>query len=151
MTSNIPTLRLSSLDIPSIHKFGVGFDSIFDEFNRVAALAGKDNYPPYNIIKESDDAYIIELAIAGFKQDDIEIEMEKNVLTVKSVESEEPKIVPEYLHKGISARSFTRSFTLADHVEVLGATMQDGILAIQLQRKVPEALQPRKIAIEHTK
>jgi molecular chaperone IbpA len=151
MTSNIPTLRLSSLDIPSIHKFGVGFDSIFDEFNRVAALAGKDNYPPYNIIKESDDAYIIELAIAGFKQDDIEIEMEKNILTVKSVESEEPKIVPEYLHKGISARAFTRSFTLADHVEVLGATMQDGILAIQLQRKVPEALQPRKIAIEHTK
>lgn len=151
MTSNIPTLRLSSLDIPSIHKFGVGFDSIFDEFNRIASIAGKDNYPPYNIIKESDDAYIIELAIAGFKQDDIEIEMEKNVLTVKSVESEEPKVVPEYLHKGISARSFTRSFTLADHVEVLGATMQDGILAIQLQRKVPEALQPRKIAIEYTK
>ena len=151
MTSNIPTLRLSSLDIPSIHKFGVGFDSIFDEFNRVAALAGKDNYPPYNIIKESDDAYIIELAVAGFKQNEVEIEMEKNILTVKSVESEEPKIVPEYLHKGISARAFTRSFTLADHVEVLGATMQDGILAIQLQRKVPEALQPRKIAIEHTK
>ena len=151
MTSNIPTLRLSSLDIPSIHKFGVGFDSIFDEFNRIASLSGKDNYPPYNIIKESDDAYIIELAIAGFKQDDIEIEMEKNVLTVKSVESEEPKIGPEYLHKGISARAFTRSFTLADHVEVLGATMQDGILAIQLQRKVPEALQPRKIAIEYTK
>jgi molecular chaperone IbpA len=151
MTSNIPTLRLSSLDIPSIHKFGVGFDSIFDEFNRIAALGGKDNYPPYNIIKESDDAYIIELAVAGFKQNEVEIEMEKNVLTVKSVDSEEPKIVPEYLHKGISARSFTRSFTLADHVEVLGATMQDGILAIQLQRKVPEALQPRKIAIEYTK
>jgi molecular chaperone IbpA len=151
MTSNIPTLRLSSLDIPSIHKFGVGFDSILDEFSRVASLSSKDNYPPYNIIKESDDSYIIELAVAGFKQDNVEIVMEKNVLTVKSVESEEPKTVPEYLHKGISARAFTRSFTLADHVEVLGATMQDGILAIQLQRKVPEALLPRKIAIEYTK
>ena len=147
--------KLSTFDLPtlsaSVNRHTIGFDRLFDELGRTFANSKAENYPPYNIIKESDDAYIIELAIAGFKQDDIEIEMEKNVLTVKSVESEEPKVVPEYLHKGISARSFTRSFTLADHVEVLGATMQDGILAIQLQRKVPEALQPRKIAIEYTK
>jgi len=155
MTSNIPTLRLNHLDIPSIHKFGIGFDSVFDEFNRIASIAGKENYPPYNIIKESEDSYVIELAVAGFKQDDIEIEIEKNQLTVSSVQQPkdvtEDKVEPEYLHRGISARSFARSFTLADHVEVDGASMKDGILSIKLHRKIPEELLPRKIAIKSAK
>lgn len=155
MTSNIPTLRLNHLDIPSIHKFGIGFDSVFDEFNRIASIAGKENYPPYNIIKESEDSYVIELAVAGFKQDDIEIEIEKNQLTVSSVQQPkdvtEDKVEPEYLHRGISARQFARSFTLADHVEVDGASMKDGILSIKLHRKIPEELLPRKIAIKSAK
>ena len=95
------------------------------------------------------------MAVAGFKQDDIEIELEKNQLTVSSVQQPkdvtEDKVEPEYLHRGISARSFARSFTLADHVEVDGASMKDGILSIKLHRKIPEELLPRKIAIKSAK
>jgi molecular chaperone IbpA len=146
------TLSLRSLDIPSIHKFGIGFDTMFDELMRATAQQSNTNYPPYNIVKHSDDHFSIELAVAGFKEGDIDVQVEKNQLTVqgsKSISIDKPNI--EYLHRGISARNFVRNWTLADYVEVTGATVADGILTIDLERKVPEEEKPKKIAITYTK
>jgi molecular chaperone IbpA len=143
------TLTLRSLDIPSIHKFGIGFDNIFDDLlNRTAQST---NYPPYNIVKKSDDAFAIELAVAGFKDGEISITTERNQLTVKGEQAVDLDNQVEYLHHGISARSFSRTWTLADHVEVAGAKSENGILTISLERKVPEEQKPKSIAINYTK
>jgi molecular chaperone IbpA len=147
MTNN--TLTLRSLDIPSIHKFGIGFDNIFDDLlNRTAQST---NYPPYNIVKQSDDSFAIELAVAGFKDGEISITTERNQLTVKGEQAVDLDSQVEYLHRGISARSFSRTWTLADHVEVAGAKSENGILTISLERKVPEEQKPKSIAITYTK
>jgi len=143
------TLTLRSLDIPSIHKFGIGFDNIFDDLlNRTAQST---NYPPYNIVKKSDDAFAIELAVAGFKDGEISITTERNQLTVKGEQAVDLDNQVEYLHHGISARSFSRTWTLADHVEVAGASSENGILTISLERKVPEEQKPKTVAITYTK
>lgn len=148
-------LTLRTLDIPSIHKFGIGFDSILDELMRVNAQQANTNYPPYNIVKHSEDAFAIELAVAGFREGDINITLEKNVLTIKGEQAHEIdqdiNEVVEYVHRGISARSFTRTFTLADYVEVVGASAENGILRIELERQVPEEQKPKTVAITYNK
>jgi molecular chaperone IbpA len=147
-------LTLRSLDIPSIHKFGIGFDSILDELMRVNAQQTNTNYPPYNIVKHSEDAFAIELAVAGFREGDINITLEKNVLTIKgeqTVSLDELEKDVEYVHRGISARNFDRVFTLADYVEVIGAKAENGILTIELERQVPEEQKPKTVAITYTK
>lgn len=148
MTSQNLTLR--SLDIPSIHKFGIGFDSIFDEINRLTA-SQTTNYPPYNIVKVDDDRFNIEIAVAGFREGDLSVVVEKSNLTIKGEQKTDIDSPTEYLYRGISARSFTRSFTLADHVEVVGATVENGILTVQLERVVPDADKPKLIEIAYTK
>ena len=147
-------LNLRSFDIPSIHKFAVGFDGIFDELMRINAQQTNTNYPPYNIVKHSEDAFAIELAVAGFREGDINITLEKNVLTIKGEQTESLEELEknvEYLHRGISARNFDRTFTLADYVEVLGAKAENGILTIELERQVPEEQKPKTVAITYTK
>jgi molecular chaperone IbpA len=147
-------LTLRTLDIPSIHKFGIGFDSILDELMRVNAQQTNTNYPPYNIVKHSEDAFAIELAVAGFREGDINITLEKNVLTIKGQQTEsldELEKEVEYVHRGISARNFDRTFTLADYVEVLGAKAENGILTIELERQVPEEQKPKTVAITYNK
>ena len=146
-------LTLRSLDIPSIHKFAVGFDNIFDELQRVTTQ--RDNYPPYNVLKIDEDHFTIEVAVAGFQEGDISITVEKNILTIKGEQAikvyKEDELEPEYLHRGISSRNFARTFTLADHVEVVGAKAENGILMIELERKVPEEQKPKTIAITYKK
>lgn len=147
-------LTLRSLDIPTLHKHAIGFDTVFDRL--LAATSGQaTNYPPYNIIKHSDDTYAIELAVAGFRDGDIDLTMEKNVLTItgEQTQSVEEVDVPqsEYLYRGISARSFVRTFTIGEYVEVVGAVIQDGILTIKLERQIPEEKKPKKIAITYGK
>jgi len=156
MTNSQLTLR--SLDIPSIHKFAVGFDNVFDELLRInaqnAQQANGSNYPPYNVVKHDDDHFAIELAVAGFNDGDISITVEKNLLTIKGEQTQsldELEKEVEYLHRGISARNFSRTFTLAEHVEVTGAASENGILKIDLERKVPEEQKPRKISITFNK
>jgi molecular chaperone IbpA len=147
-------LTLRSLDIPSIHKFGIGFDGIFDELMRVNAQQSNINYPPYNIVKHDDDHFAIELAIAGFREGDIKITVEKNILTIKGEQRQdldELTTEVEYLHRGISSRDFTRTFTLAEHVEVAGAKAENGILKIELERQVPEEQKPKTVAITYMK
>jgi len=146
-------LTLRSLDIPSIHKFTVGFDNIFDELQRVTSQT-RDNYPPYNVIKHTDDQFSIELAVAGFHDGDIDVEVESNQLTIKGEQRQNLDDLLkeiEYLHRGISARNFVRTFTLADHVEVTNALVANGILTISLERKIPEEKKPKKIAISFNK
>ncbi len=150
MTNN--TLTLRSFDVPSIHKFAVGFDNMFEELMRVSAQQSQQNYPPYNVVKHTEDKFVIELAVAGFREGDITVTVEKNLLTIEGDRFEtESDTTVEYLHRGISSRGFTRTFTLADHVEVVSASSTDGILSIALERKVPEELQPKKIAIAYNK
>ena len=149
MTNSNGTLTLRSLDIPSIHKFAVGFDSVFDELLRTTAQT--TNYPPYNIVKHSEDQFAIELAVAGFKDGDIDVQVERNQLTVTGEQAVDLDKPVEYLHRGISARSFTRTWTLADYVEVTGAKSENGILTINLERIVPEEQKPKKIEINYNK
>lgn len=149
-------LTLRSLDIPtSIHKFGIGFDNIFDELMRVNAQQSNVNYPPYNVVKYSEDSFAIELAVAGFREGDIKITVEKNILAITGEQAlkvyRDDELEPEYVHRGISARDFARSFTLAEHVEVIGAKVEDGILKIELERQVPESQKPKVVEIAYNK
>ena len=143
------TLTLRSLDIPSIHKFGIGFDNMFEELMRLNAQ-GQTNYPPYNVVKLTEDKFNIEVACAGFAEGEIEINLDNRVLTVTGNKVVQD-IVVDYLHKGISDRGFIREFTIAEHVEVIGAIMKDGILTINLERIVPEEKKPKSIAISYKK
>ena len=145
------TLTLRSFDIPSIHKFGIGFDNMFDELMRVSAQQSSTNYPPYNIVQINEDEYTISLAVAGFGLDNLSVTKDKNFLIVegKEYQSDSEKIVPNYLHKGISNRDFRREFQLADHVEISNAHLELGILSIHLRREVPEEAKPKTIAITY--
>jgi len=146
------TLSLRSFDIPGIHKFGIGFDNMFDELLRVNAQQSNNNYPPYNIVQINDDEFMISLAVAGFGFDNLSVTKDKKFLIIegKEYESTGEKIEPNYLHKGISNRDFRREFQLADHVEINGAHLELGILSVHLKREVPEESKPKTIAITHT-
>ena len=146
------TLTLRSFDIPGIHKFGIGFDNMFDELMRVSAQQSSSNYPPYNIVQISEDEYMISLAVAGFGLDNLSVTKDKKFLIIEGKEYDPncEKIVPNYLHKGISNRDFRREFQLADHVEISNAHLELGILSVYLKREVPEDAKPKTIAITYT-
>jgi molecular chaperone IbpA len=146
------TLTLRSFDIPTLTKFGIGFDNMFDELMRVSAQQSSTNYPPYNIVQINDDEYTISLAVAGFGLDNLSVTKDKNFLIIEGKEYHPDceKIVPNYLHKGISNRDFRREFQLADHVEISNAHLELGILSVHLKREVPEEAKPKTIAITYT-
>ena len=151
MTKN--TLTLRSFDIPSIHKFGIGFDSMFDELNRLHSLQSNTNYPPYNVVQITEDEYMISLAVAGFGLDNLSVTKDKNFLIIegKNTIKEEDLNETNYLHRGISARDFRREFKLADHVEIENAHLELGILNVHLKREIPEQQKPKTIAITYNK
>ena len=146
------TLTLRSFDIPTLTKFGIGFDNMFDELMRVSAQQSSTNYPPYNIVQINDDEYMISLAVAGFGLDNLSVTKDKKFLIIegKEYQSDSEKIVPNYLHKGISNIDFRREFQLADHVEIINAHLELGILSVHLKREVPEEAKPKAIAITYT-
>lgn len=147
-------LQLTTLDLPALHRRTIGFDNLFQELNRVFANSrADDNYPPHNVIKVDDDHYVIELAVAGFAESEIDVELEKNRLTVRGSQTRniDDSTPIEYVHKGISSKAFEKSWPLAEHVEVRAATVKNGILSIALERLVPEEAKPKKIAIEFQK
>ena len=123
----------------------VGFDHLFQELDWVAKHA-TDTYPPHNIVKVSDDDYLIEIAVAGFTLDDLDIEQDERTLTVKG-EIAKQEDEPSYIHKGISQKKFKRVFRLSEYVYVDGASLKDGILLIKLKFELPEEKRPRKISI----
>jgi molecular chaperone IbpA len=123
----------------------VGFDHLFDLLANVTLPQAQDNYPPYNIARADEDNYRISLAVAGFTPEEISITAEQNQLTVEGQKRSQQNT--QYLYQGISARAFRRTFNLADHVKVKGATFEHGLLEIDLVREVPEAMKPRRIEI----
>ena len=148
--------NMTSKDISvfnSLRPFSIGFDDMFDQFESMLGGNGvsvQSNYPPYNIRKVGKDKYAIEVALAGFNKNDVEVEYEDNLLTVKTkqVKSTEKKNGDEIIHRGISQRSFARSFTIADDVKVGGAELKDGLLTISCEKIVPEAKKKRLIEIK---
>jgi molecular chaperone IbpA len=144
------TLSLRSFDIPHLHRFGIGFDNMFDELMRVTAQQTNSNYPPHNVIKTGENSMTIEVAVAGFTEGEIDISVERQTLTISGSSKREDHSETEYLHRGISRRDFRQSFTLADHVEVQNASVKDGILTVFLKREVPEESLPKSIAITYT-
>jgi molecular chaperone IbpA len=136
---------MRNYDFTPLWRSTVGFDRTFDLLNNSQMLDGQDNYPPYDIARTGEESYRISLAIAGFSPDEIAITAQQNLLTVAGRKSDAAQ--HEYLYQGISARPFDRHFSLADHVEAEKATYENGLLQIDLVRKVPEAMKPRRIEI----
>jgi len=134
-------------DLAPLYRATVGFDQVADMMDRILAdTAQSPSYPPYNIEKTADDAWRISIAVAGFGEDDLSVEVRENALVVSAKKSDESED-RTYLHRGIANRAFERRFTLADHVRVAGASHLNGMLNIDLVREVPEALKPRRIEI----
>ena len=134
---------MTFLTTPLMRSF-VGFDSLFDEFERMSEYTD-NKYPAYNIIKSGDEEYKIEIAVAGFNENDISIEVKKGLMTIEASKS---KHSSEYLHRGIAERSFSRQFRLADNIEVTNAELVNGMLIISLHRNIPEAELPKQIEIK---
>lgn len=138
--------RFDTNALAQLNRALVGFDRMFDNFE-VRLGQNANNYPPHNVVKTSEDTYRIEVAVAGFTMEEIDVELDNNELTIKGQNKRDDDASYEYLHRGLARRDFERRFTLVDHIEVVGANIKDGILNVELKREIPEALKPRKIAI----
>ena len=134
-----------TLDPSRINTYSIGFDRMFDNLMNVPTAS---TYPPYNIVKNEDDKFTLEIAVAGFSKDEIEIEFKESILKIESKSRPEGDDEKEYLYKGISNKRFNKSFTLSDDVVVNGADMKDGILKIDMERIIPEEKKPRLIEIK---
>ena len=135
--------------LDALNRALIGFDQMFDAFERRAAQA-TNNYPPHNILKTGENQYEIQIAVTGFEKSEITVSVESNVLTVtgegeESIRHENPEIV--YLHRGLATRDFVKEFPLAEHIEVVGAETKNGMLTIKLVRHVPESAKPKIIDI----
>ena len=137
---------MRTFDPTPLWRSTVGFDRLFDLIDSSLRETGDDNYPPYNIERTGDDTYHVSLALAGFAPDEVTVTAEQNMLTVEGRKDDQGD--HQYLYQGISGRPFRRQFSLADYVQVKGATFNDGLLRIDLVREVPEAMKPRRIAIK---
>jgi len=138
----------TAFDFAPFRRSSVGFDRLFDMLESSGLGNGAENYPPFDLIRSGDNDYRIELAVAGFRPDEIDITAQQNVLVVSGRKSEESdEGGSDYIYRGIANRSFERRFALADHVQVRGADLRDGLLSIELVREIPEAMKPRKISV----
>lgn len=134
-------------DFSPLYRATVGFDQVADMMDRIMATdGGQPSYPPYNIEKTAEDAYRISVAVAGFGSDELNVEIKDRTLVVTGRKADD-KADRTFLHRGIATRAFDRKFQLADHVHVKGASHEDGMLHIDLEREIPETLKPRQIAI----
>ena len=141
----------SAFDFAPFRRSTVGFDRLFDMLENGNVGQGQENYPPFDLIKKGENDYCIQLAVAGFKPDEIDITAQQNVLIVSGRKSDESEGKDgDFIYRGIANRSFERRFALADHIQVKGADLKDGMLAIELVREIPEAMKPRKINIGGT-
>jgi molecular chaperone IbpA len=138
----------SAFDFAPFRRTTVGFDRLFDMLENTGLGQTQENYPPFDLIKLGENDYRIELAVAGFRSDEIDITAQQNVLIVTGKKKDEPEGKgSDFIYRGIATRSFERRFALADHIQVRGAELNDGLLSIELVREIPEAMKPRKIEI----
>ena len=133
-------------DFSPLYRSTVGFDRVFDMLDHAHRLEPMTNWPPYNIEKTGDDQYRITMALAGFAPDEVQLVQQENTLLVVGQKHPQDENA-QYLHRGIATRAFKQSFDLADHVKVTGASLDNGLLTVDLQREIPEAMKPRKIEI----
>ena len=145
--------KITAMDLSPFYRNSIGVDKLFDRImNQIdtTSTASTNNYPPYNIVKTGENTYAIQVAVAGFTQGEVEVNVNEGqlVITGEKLSTDLPE-GHTYEHQGISARRFVRTFTLADYVEVIGATSRDGILTVSLERQVPDAMKPKTIAITY--
>ena len=145
------TTYITTFDLPAIHRQAIGFDRLFQELNRTFANSKNDgNYPPYNIIQLTETHYQVEVAVAGFAEPELDVELKDNLLIIRGEQAKKDSEVL-YMHKGIGTRNFVRTFPLGEDVEVRGATVQNGILTVDLELVIPDEKQAKKIAIMFAK
>ena len=140
--------KITTMDLNPFYRNSIGVDRLFDRILSQIDTASNNNYPPYNIVRRGEDQFEVQVAVAGFSEGEIQIEVRDGNLVITGEKTDNQDEV-EYLHHGISARRFIRTFSLADYVEVLDATVRDGILSINLERRIPEAMKPKTIAITY--
>ena len=142
---------MTRIDLSPLYRHSVGFDRLANLLDATLNVDQQNSgFPPYNIEVIAENQYAITLAVAGFQQDELDVQVERGVLTVTGSKAEQAKSEsdkPRYLHQGIAYRNFERRFNLADHVEVRGASLENGLLTISLEKRIPEEAKPRKIAI----
>ena len=142
---------MRNFDFAPLYRSTVGFDRLANMLDRaLSADVNANTYPPYNIEKSADDAYRITIAVAGFGEDDLNVEMREGQLVITAKKAATEGAESTFLHRGIATRAFEKRFHLADHVQVTGAEVADGLLHVDLVREVPEALKPRRIEIGNT-
>lgn len=151
---NQQLVRFDTVALNQLNRALIGFDSVFDTFERRFATQVQNNYPPHNILKTGENQYEIQIAVTGFEKHEIAVTVESNALIVKgegteSVRHEQPEIV--YLHRGLATRDFVREFPLAEHIEVAGAEIRNGMLIVKLVRNIPESAKPKIIDIVEIK
>ena len=137
---------MRNVNLDPFWRTSIGFDRLFDMIDQSLRFEPEDHYPPCNIVRTGEDTYRISIAVAGFKPDQIEVTVQQNVLTI--VGRADEKSTDDFLHRGIGGRSFTRSFGLADYMEVKSASCEDGLLQIELLRELPQAMKPRRIEVQ---
>ena len=142
---------LTTLDLPAFmnaaHRNFIGVDRLMDRKATNLSTPNDQGYPPYNVVKLDDNNFVIELAVAGFGKDSINLTVQDSVLSIEGSQETDDGDEANYLHKGISSRKFRRTFDLADYVEVTDATVKDGVLKVTLERHIPEELKPREIPV----
>lgn len=138
---------MRTFDFAPLYRSAIGFDRLAQLFDDAQRTEAQPSYPPYNIELVSEDKYQITMAVAGFERNEIEIETERDTLKISGCKQREES-QRNFLHRGIASRNFEHSFQLADHARVVGAQLDNGLLHIELTREIPEALKPRKIAID---
>ncbi len=138
---------MRQFDLAPLYRSTVGFDRLFSALDQLVSAETAPSYPPYNIERTGENAYRITVAVAGFTEADLAIEVKENALTLKGERKPQAERYGEFLHQGIAARGFERRFQLADYVQVTGAALENGLLHIDLVREIPEAKKPRQIQI----
>ena len=139
--------QLVRFDTNTLNRALLGFDTLFNDVEQRFANQINNNYPPYNVLKHNEDSYEIQIAVTGFDKDEITVEINQNQLIVKGEHESEEDTDTQYLHRSLATRNFTRSWTLAEHMEVGEGKIKNGVLTIELNRVVPEALKPRVLKI----
>jgi molecular chaperone IbpA len=139
--------QLVRFDTNQLNRALLGFDTLFNDFEHRFSNQINNNYPPYNILKHDEDTYEIEIAVTGFDKDEVVVEIDQNNLVVRGQREEVDLNDPTYLHRGLATRDFTRSWTLAEHMEVGKGRIKNGVLTIELKRVVPDSLKPRVLKL----
>lgn len=139
---------MNAIDFSPLFRSAIGFDRLARLMDNARVSSEGQGYPPYNIEVTGDDRYVLTMAVAGFAESDIDITAQDNTLTVAGRAPQVPEEGRRFLHRGIAGRAFERRFVLADHLVVEGATLENGLLHVALKREVPEALKPRRIAVQ---